>query len=106
MPQLAVLLKSLVDRVFTWLIIKYGAEVATKLAIVTSLASLYVGSLVLFNNIVSPLVSQMFSTQFGMVIGLAFPPIAGTVVTGLFTLWAGVMTYRYFHQFGMMLITK
>lgn len=106
MPKLALLLEALLSRFFTFLAVKYGVEIATKLTVIGSLAALYVGGLVTFNSVVGPFISALFSTSFGMVIGLAFPPIAGTVMTGLFTLWAGTMTYRYFHQFGMALIAK
>ena len=106
MPKLALLIEAIFARFFTFLMVKYGVEIATKLTVIGSLAALYVGSLITFNSVVSPMISQLFSTSFGMVIGLAFPPIAGTVVTGLFTLWAATMTYRYFHQFGMALVTK
>jgi hypothetical protein len=47
-----------------------------------------------FNNVVSPLVGQMFSTQYGQFLGLAFPPIAGTCMTGIAATWGACALYK------------
>jgi len=106
MPKLALLFESIFARFFTFLMVRYGAELATKMTVILSLAGMYVSSITAFNAFISPLFQQLFQTDFGMVIGLAFPPIAGYVITGLLTLWAGAIVYRYFHAFGMALIQR
>lgn len=106
MPRLALFLEGLANKLFMWLAVRFGMNVAIKMTVLIALATMYVGGLTTFNALVQPFLTALFATGFGMVIGLAFPPIAGTVMSGLIALWLGTLTYRYFHQFGMMLISK
>lgn len=53
------------------------------------------GALMLaFNEFVKPLVQMLFNTEYGQLLGLIFPPISGTVVTGLMGLWLAIQTYK------------
>ena len=104
MPKFAILFESLIAQFFTWMAIKFGISIAVKMSVIMGLAAMYVSVLVAFNNFVTPLLSQLFATNFGFIIGLAFPPISQTVITGLIALWVGSLIYNYFHAFGMALI--
>jgi len=104
MPLLAAFLGSWLTRLLAYMTTKWGAEVAIRMAFVAAIAAVYVALLVAFNSFVEPLLSALFSTGYGTVIGLAFPPIAGTVVTGLAALWVSVVSYRYLRSLGMSLV--
>lgn len=106
MGKLAVFIESLFGRVFSFLSLKLGAEIATKMTVIFTLATLYVGGVASFNAFVTPLLSGLFATDFGMVLGLAFPPVAGVVISGLITLWAGTIVYGYIHAFGLAIIQR
>lgn len=73
----------------------FGAKIATRLAAVMLLATLYVACLAVFVALVSPWMSSVFSSAYGQLIGLLFPPVAGTVVAGLGTFWASIISFRY-----------
>lgn len=104
MPLFAAMVLALFNRVFSfvvaWLKFKFGLRIA----VIVSLATMYTAGLVAFQNFVSPFLAALFSTAYGQLIGLAFPPIAGTVVTGLVTLWVGSLLYNYYERMGMALI--
>lgn len=105
MPLLAAFLASHFAKVFGFFVSVYGVQIAARLSLVAALAALYIASLILFNGFISPNISKLFSTSFGQVIGLAFPPIAGTVVTGLSFLWVSLLTYRYVRSLSQVLVS-
>lgn len=72
----------------------FAARLAMRLIGVGVLITLSAGLVTAFNEFISPLIAALFSTQYGQFLGLAFPPIAGTVLTGLLSLWLAVFTYR------------
>lgn len=104
MPLLAAFLGSWITRLLGYMTAKFGAEIAIRMAFVAAIAAVYVALLVAFNGYIQPLLSALFSTGYGTVIGLAFPPIAGSVVTGLAALWVSLQTYRYLRSLGMSLV--
>lgn len=70
------------------------ARVALRIAAVAAIAAMGAILMATFNGIVSPMVSSMFNTQYGQLIGLAFPPVAGTVLAGIVTIWIACTTYK------------
>jgi hypothetical protein len=104
MPLFASLFLAVFNKVFSFVAAYLGFKFALRLTVVLSLAALYIGGLTAFQNFVVPLVAALFSTSFGQVIGLAFPPIAGTVVTGLAALWISRLIFHYYEKLGGMLI--
>lgn len=48
----------------------------------------------LFNAAVAPLVQAMFSTSYGQFIGLAFPPMAGSCLAAISTMWMACALYK------------
>jgi hypothetical protein len=95
MPLLAALLKAILGGMFSFIVAAIGANLARKVAGIAALATLYFGGLVAFSAVVAPLFGAVFNTQYGQVIGLLFPPVAGTVMVSLAVFWAALMTKRY-----------
>jgi hypothetical protein len=71
----------------------FGAQVAVRLAAVASFLGFGVVLLALFNSLVAPIAGAVFSTQYGQFIGLAMPPIAGTCLAAVSSLWAACGLY-------------
>lgn len=94
MPLLASLFTSLFGALASFIAVLWAKKIAVAgLAVVAFAASLGV-LMVAFNSLVAPLVAAMFSTQYGQFLGLAFPPIAGTCLTGLGTCWGACALYK------------
>lgn len=94
MPLLANFIGGLFTGLATWLATFFTKQVAVRItagaALVASLAAL----MLLFNTQVAPLVAMAFSTQYGQVIGLAFPPVAGTCLATISAMWVACTTYK------------
>lgn len=71
----------------------FGAQIAVKLAAVASFLTFGVVLLGVFNTMVAPIAAQVFSTGFGQLIGLAFPPIAGTCLAAVSACWSACALY-------------
>ena len=95
MPILAGLLVSLFSGIATLLGTYISKKVAVGLAAATTLGTLYGGLVVLMNTAVSPLLAALFNTSYGQFIGLAFPPMAGTALGIVATVWAGCTLYAW-----------
>ena len=94
MPLFAALFSSLFSALGVFLAKLFAARLALRLMGVTALTALGAGLLATFNGYIAPLVAMAFSTSYGQFIGLAFPPVAGTVLTLYFTAWIAVQTYK------------
>lgn len=106
MPFLGQLLAGLLGNFYALVLALVGARYALALSAVVGLATLYVAAVAAFSAFISPLLGSLFSTQYGQFLGLAFPPVAGTVVAGLSGLWLGLMGYRYLHRFVALLVPR
>ena len=95
MPLLALLLKSILGAAFSFAVAAFGARLAAKVAGAAALVALYAGGVVAFSTVVAPLFGYVFNTQYGQLLGLLFPPVAGTVLAGLVVFWGAVMVKRY-----------
>lgn len=100
MPLLAALLRSLLTYIGTVGLILTESKQALRIGFALGMASAYVLCVVGFTTYIVPLIAALFSTSYGQVIGMAFPPIAGTVVAGLVSLWACIVAKRYYQTFG------
>lgn len=94
MPLFAGMVSAFFTALASFLARLFAAKVAVRLAAVAALATLGGALMLTFNGIVAPLVAGIFSTQYGQLLGLAFPPVAGTVLTGIATLWGACTTYK------------
>jgi hypothetical protein len=96
MPILAALIKGSFAFLVSFGTLFLTTKYAIRLAAVLALAAAYVVAVAIFTAFIAPLFAQLFSSGIaGTVLGLAFPPIAGTVVAGLSALWVAMITYRY-----------
>lgn len=94
MPLFAQLVASLFTGLSAFLVKAFAAKVAIRVAAVGALAASGAALMIAFNTVVAPLVGALFSTAYGQLIGLAFPPVAGTVLAGVATVWVSCTTYK------------
>lgn len=106
MPFLGALLQGLFGNIYALVLAIVGARYAVALSAVIGLATLYVAAVAAFTAFVNPLLAELFNTQYGQFMGLAFPPVAGTVVAGLSALWVGLVGYRYLYRFASLLVPR
>lgn len=104
MPLLASLLVGWFTRAFTFLVAQVGFQWAIRITIVAAVGAVYVSLVTLFNSTIEPLIGALFATSYGAVIGLAFPPIAGSVVSALAILWAAKIGYGYIARMAGLLV--
>ena len=71
----------------------FGAQIALKLAAVSAFLTFGGVLLGVFNTAVAPIAAQVFSTQYGQLIGLAVPPIAGTCLAAIMVTWSACALY-------------
>jgi Family of unknown function (DUF5455) len=94
MPVLAGLITSLFGGFASLLAVLWGKKIAVSVLAVAGFATALVTLMATFNLLVAPMVSAMFSTQYGQFIGLAFPPMAGTCLASLATCWGACALYK------------
>lgn len=94
MPIFAAFFGALFSALGVFLAKMFAAKLAIRVLGVTALTALGAGLLATFNNAISPLVQQLFMTSYGQFLGLAFPPIAGTVITVYLSAMLAIATYR------------
>lgn len=95
MPLFAALFSSIGTAIFGMIAAITGAKIATRLLAVASLAVIYVSCVVYFSTIVAPWMTGIFSSQYGQLLGLLFPPISGTVLASLAGYWGCVTGLKY-----------
>jgi len=93
MPLLGSLLVSLFTTLGGFLSAFFAAQVAIRVAAVVAFLGFGAALLLLFNSTVAPLAGAMFSTAYGQVLGLAFPPVAGTCLAAIAAVWSGCALY-------------
>lgn len=93
MPILAGLLASLFTGLGGLFSAIFGAQIAVKLAAVAAFVGFGVVLLGVFNTLVAPIAAAVFSTAYGQLLGLAFPPIAGTCLAAVAAVWASCGLY-------------
>jgi hypothetical protein len=94
MPLLGALISSLFGGIASFIALFWAKKISVAALGVTAFAVAFAALLVMFNTLVSPFVGAMFSTAYGQVLGLAFPPIAGTCMTSIATAWGGCALYK------------
>lgn len=94
MPLLAAWIGSLFGAIATWLVKFVTQRVVIKGVYIATVVALTVALMAAFNGWIAPLVGQLFATQYGQFIGLAFPPISGPITTSYFTAILAVQLYK------------
>jgi len=96
MPLLGNLLVWLGGSIVSILTALVGARIAVRLAAVASLGGIYVSCVLFFSSMVSSWITTLFSSSiYGAVLGLAFPPVSGTVIASLFAYYGCVAGAKY-----------
>ena len=106
MPIFATLMQALMGNATAlWLAIR-SAEQAVRLTAVGILAAAYVLCVTAYTLFIDPLIGALFSTAWGQLLGLAFPPISGSTLAGLAALWGCIVAKRYTEKFIGMALPK
>lgn len=95
MPLLATLLSGIGTAIYGFFAAMLASRVAIRLAAVAALAAIYVSCVVYFSTIVGPWLLSVFATEYGMLLGLLFPPMAGSVMASLAAYWTCVIGLKY-----------
>lgn len=95
MPLFASLLSAIGGAIFALIASLVGAKIAVRLIGVASLATIYISCVVYFSSIVGPWIAGVFASQYGQLLGLLFPPVAGTVIASLSAYWTCVIGLKY-----------
>lgn len=93
MPMLANLIAGLLGGLASMLTAWFGVSAAVKVAAVAAFVGFAVALVAAFNVVVSPLAAQLFATSWGQVLGLAFPPVAGTCLAAIAATWSACGLY-------------
>ncbi len=95
MPLLGGLLAALFGQMFGVLAYIFAKDVAIKLAAVVAFGVFTLALFAAMRAAIVPLASSLFSTSYGSIIGLAFPPIAGTCILAITATWVACALYSY-----------
>lgn len=102
MPLLAGLISTLLTQLAGFFLKVFLARAAIRAVGVAALVGLAYGLVAAFNGYLSPLISQLFNTQYGQFLGLAFPPVAGScisvIVAAVGTVYVYRLKVRYVHM--------
>ena len=94
MPLFASMVAAFFQALATFLAKLFAVRIALRVAAVTAIVGFGAALMATFNSVVAPLVAQVFANPYGQLLGLAFPPVAGTVLAGVSTLWVACTTYK------------
>lgn len=95
MPIFAAMVSLLFTKLMLFLGFMFAKKVALVLLGVTALVTISAALYGVMRGVVIPLASALFSTSYGSILGLAFPPIAGTCIVGIFTVWSACGLYSW-----------
>ncbi len=95
MPLLATLLASGGSGIYALIAAIVGAKIATRLTAVAALAAIYISCIVFFMGLIEPWLATLFSSTYGQLLGLLFPPTSGSVIAGLSAYWSCVVGLKY-----------
>lgn len=95
MPFLGSILGAIGSSLFALIAAITGVKMAARLSAVAALAVIYISCVVYFTQVIGPWIGNVFSSQYGQLLGLLFPPIAGTVLASLIGYWGCVASLKY-----------
>lgn len=95
MPLLATFLASIGGGIYSLMVAMVGAKIATRLTAVAALAAIYISCIAFFMGLIEPWLSALFSSTYGQLLGLLFPPISGSIIAGLGGYWSCVIGLKY-----------
>lgn len=95
MKLLGTLTLGIGERLFNFFAGLVGLKNATRIIAAGTLATIYISCVLVFTTMIGPWMAGIFATAYGALLGLLFPPIAGTVVAALMTYRTCVVGVRY-----------
>jgi len=95
MPIFAAMVSLLFTKIMLFMGILFAKKVALAILGVAALATVSGVLYATMRSVVVPLAAQLFSTSYGSIIGLAFPPIAGSCILSIATVWSACGLYSY-----------
>jgi hypothetical protein len=99
MPLLAALWGVIATAITSFLTRVLAGQVGFKLLALGAFAVLAASMVAFFNAAISPLAASVFNTQYGQLLGLAFPPVAGSCIATLLGAIVFAVAYRLKMQF-------
>ena len=104
MPIFAALFKSVGLWIGGLIISVIGVKAAIRLTAVATLAAIYISCVVYYSAMILPWLAGIFVTAYGALLGLLFPPVAGTVLASLSAYWICVAGQKYVSRLTKMAI--
>lgn len=95
MPSLGALLLSILKPIFNLLAGVVGVRTAIRITAVGTLATIYLSCVIYFTQVIGPWLAGVFSTAYGQLLGLLFPPISGSILAGLSAYWICIAGQKY-----------
>lgn len=95
MPLFAKLFAALGGAIFSLIAGIFGAKLAARLIAVASLAAIYISCVVYYTRMITPWITGVFTSQYGSLLGLLFPPVAGSCLAGLVGYWTCIAGLKY-----------
>lgn len=106
MPVFSLLFQAVMGNAVALLVAIRSAENAVRLTAIAVLSAAYVACVVFYTTVIDPLIGLLFSTAYGQLLGLVFPPLAGSVLASFVALWGCIVAKRYTEKFVMMAVGK
>jgi len=94
MPLFAALFASVLGGLSSLLLAIKGAEWGLRVTIVVAAGAAYLAIVVAFSAVVAPWFAAITSSGYGLLLGLLFPPAAGTVLAVLAGFWTLIIGKR------------
>lgn len=95
MGAIVTLLGAIGSSIFGLIAALVGGKLAARLTAVASLAAIYLSCVVYFTTMIGPWIGSVFSSQYGQLLGMLFPPISGSVIAALVGYWGCVAGLKY-----------
>lgn len=95
MKLIGVLFKGAWEKYFEFIARFLGMRAAFRITALSALAAIYLSCIAVFTVMIGPWFAAIVSTGFGYLLGLLFPPIAGTVVASLMIYRMCVVGVKY-----------
>jgi len=95
MPLLGSLLLSLLKPIFDLIVGIIGIKAAIRITAISTLAAIYVSCVIYYTQMIGPWLAGLFSTAYGQLLGLLFPPISGSILASLSAYWICVAGQKY-----------
>lgn len=95
MMLLGKLTQTVFEKLFAFIAGYLGVKHATRLTAIAILAAGYISCVGVFSSMIVPWFAAIVTTGYGALLGLLFPPVAGTVIAALFSYKMCVVVLRY-----------